>query len=91
MSSVNLNHERIIKVIGRLLEPWLAASMSNVINEESNLLGDLELDSVAIMQLILGIEKEFDIKIEDYELESDVFSRVGNLIDIIERKVNAFD
>ena len=57
-------------------------------NEQTNLLSDLGLDSVAILQLILGIEKQFNIILKDYELDSDVFSRMGNLIDIIEGKIN---
>ena len=46
------------------------------------------LDSVAILQLILGIEKQFNITVKDNELDSDVFSRMGNLIDIIESKIS---
>ena len=49
---------------------------------------NLGLDSIGILQLTLGIEKEFDISIKDYELDSEVFSRMSNFINIIEKKIH---
>ncbi len=75
-----------------LLEPWLDdPEDTDEINEEVNLLTDLGLDSVAILQLVLGIEKEFNVTIKDHELDSEVFSKMANLIDIIESKLNGTD
>lgn len=79
----------ILKKLVVLLEPWLDdIDESARINEQANLLTNMGLDSVAILQLILGIEDEFSIIIQDNELDSEMFSRMGNLIDIIESKVN---
>jgi acyl carrier protein len=82
----------ILKTLGTILERWLddiddTASLT----EQTNLLADLGLDSVAILQLILGIEKEFGVTIKDSELDSDVFSKTANLIDIIKGKLNETD
>ncbi len=85
---LNLTREKIIEQTRLLLEPWLDDTDLASLNEQTNLLGDLGLDSVAILQLVLGIEKEFGITIKDHELDSDVFARMGNLIDIIEGKIN---
>ena len=87
-----VSREHILKQLQVLLEPWLddiddSASLS----EQTSLLTDLGLDSVAILQLILGIEKQFNITIKDNELDSEVFSKMANLIDIIEGKLNETD
>ena len=80
---------QILKKLAILLEPWLDdLDQAEGLNEQTSLLSDLGLDSVAILQLILGVEKEFSITIKDHELDSDVFSKMGNLINIIEGKVN---
>lgn len=86
---INLTRREIVEQLRILLEPWLQESdMAEQINEQTNLLTDLGIDSVGILQLVLGVEKEFTVTINDHELDSDVFSRVGNLIDIIEGKIN---
>jgi len=78
----------ILKTLGTILEPWLDdIDDADLLNEQTNLLSDLGLDSVAILQLILGIEKDFGVTIKDSELDSDVFSKMKNLIDIIEGKL----
>jgi acyl carrier protein len=81
---------QILKKIGILLEPWLNDTCPpESLNEQTRLLSDLGLDSVAILQLLLGIEKELHVVIKDHELDSEVFSKMGNLIDIIESKLSA--
>lgn len=87
-----MNREDILRKLKVLFEPWHDdIDESDQINEEANLLTDLGLDSVAILQLVLGIEKEFNVTIKDNELDSDVFSKMANLIDIIESKLNETD
>lgn len=89
---MNLTRQEVIEQIRLLLEPWLQDTEdSEQINEQTNLLTDLGLDSVAILQLLLGIEKEFNVTIKDHELDSDVFSKMAKLIDIIEVKLNETD
>ena len=78
----------ILKTLGSILESWLDDTDLASLNEQTSLLTDLGLDSVAILQLVLGIEKEFNVAIKDHELDSDVFSKMANLIDIIEGKLN---
>ena len=87
----SLAREEILGQTRLLLEPWLDDTDLASLNEQTNLLGDLGLDSVAILQLVLGIEKEFNVTIKDHELDSEVFSKMANLIDIIESKLNGTD
>lgn len=78
----------ILKTLAVILEPWLDdIDEADSLNEDTDLLSDLGLDSVAILQLVLGIENQFGVTIKDSELDSDVFSKMKNLIDIIEGKL----
>ena len=81
----------ILKTLRTILEAWLDDTDLASLDEQTSLLGDLGLDSVAILQLVLGIEKEFNVTIKDHELDSEVFSKMANLIDIIEDKLNETD
>ena len=84
-----MDRPEILKTLADLLEPWFDdIEDRNLLNEQANLLSGFGLDSVAIFQLILGIENEFGITIKDSELDSEVFSEMKNLIDIIEDKLN---
>ena len=85
---LKLTRRKIIEQTRLLLEPWLEDTDLALLNEQTNLLGDLGLDSVAILQLVWGIEEQFNITIKDNELDSDMFSKMANLIDIIEGKLN---
>lgn len=53
---------------------------------DASLQSDLRLDSVVRMKIIAGIEKEFDIVID--EIEAVDLSTINELIENIEGKVN---
>ena len=82
---LSTSRTEILKTLEKILEPWLDDKTKT--NEQTNLLSDLGVDSVAILQLVLGIEKEFSVTIKDSELDSDVFSKMANLINVIEGKL----
>ena len=55
---------------------------------ESELLGSLpELDSLAVVELLVALEERFGIEIEDDEVVSDTFETLGQLTAFIESKV----
>ena len=83
------NRRQILKQIASLLEPWLDdTNKSRQLNEQTNLLSDIGIDSVGILQLILNIERVFAIKIDDSEIDSEMLSRAGRFIDMIERTIH---
>ena len=49
------------------------------------LIEDLGMDSLALMNLVLDIEDEFDISFDDGDLLFENFNRIGDLRDIIEK------
>ena len=50
------------------------------LNEHSVLLGALpELDSMAVVNLMLGMERLFGFTVDDDEVEAEIFETVGSL------------
>ena len=58
------------------------------IDENASLYEDgLGLDSIAIVDLIVSIEKKFSITIDDDELNADMFKSLNTLVDFIRTKI----
>ncbi len=56
------------------------------------LLGNIpELDSVAVVTIILALEKKFSIAIKDDEISAKTFATLGTLVDFVEQKVADHD
>jgi len=58
------------------------------INSDDHLIEDIGADSLDIVELVMEIEKEFDISIKDDEID-DNFTTVGHLVDFIQEKYEA--
>ena len=83
-----IERSEIIERLSEILEPWVSDTDSiEKIGEHTNLITDLGLDSIGVLQVILGAEKEFGISIDEQELESETFSLMSNLVGIIESKL----
>lgn len=55
-------------------------------NRDTPLLGALpELDSMAVLALITGLESRFGITFSDQDLHGAVFATVGSLCDLVEQ------
>lgn len=46
----------------------------------------LGLDSVDALELVLGLEQEFDIRIDDGEIDSETFTSVARLAELVAAK-----
>ncbi|MPN19216.1 Acyl carrier protein [bioreactor metagenome] len=55
------------------------------ITMESNFVSDLNADSLDIVELIMAIEEEFDITIEDEDIEK--ITTVGDVVNYIKNKI----
>jgi acyl carrier protein len=59
----------------------------STIQDDAPLFGEgLGLDSIDALELVLGLEQEFGIKVEDEEVGVKAFASVNALVDFIERK-----
>jgi acyl carrier protein len=57
---------------------------------ETRLLGALpEFDSMAIVNLVTGLEERFGVLIADDEIEGRLFATVGALLDFVRHKVGS--
>ena len=54
----------------------------SIINEDSNLVDDLDADSLAVIDLIMCLEDEFNIEVPDSEVEN--LKTVGAIVHFIE-------
>ena len=74
--------EAIIRVVVERLDPSLDPS---VISAETALVGTgLAFDSMAMLDLVTGLEDELGIMIDESKLDQDVFETVGALARFLE-------
>ncbi|TXI16469.1 MAG: acyl carrier protein [Nitrosomonas sp.] len=60
----------------------------NFMTTNTVLLGNIpELDSVAVVAIILELEKKFSISIHDDEISAQTFQTLGTLINFVENKL----
>lgn len=80
-----MRQERIKKLIVEKLR--LPDITPESIGDETPLFGPegLGLDSVDALELIVGLEREFGIKIRSPEAEREAFQTVSRLADLVER------
>lgn len=56
------------------------------INDEAHFEEDLDVDSLGVVELLMALEDEFDVKIPDEEAES--IMTVGQAVDLVHKKLN---
>ena len=55
------------------------------INDEARFEEDLDVDSLGVVELLMALEDEFDVKIPDEDAES--IATVGQAIDMVQAKL----
>ncbi len=75
----------------RLLDEVLSLNgRSAQFNRDTHLLGAIpELDSMAVVSLIAGIEDQFGVVVDDDDIDGATFATVGTLIDFVAEKIAA--
>jgi acyl carrier protein len=88
----NSHQQRILESIRRIVKQWVPDDEpAGRIDDNTDLLTEIGLDSIGVLHLVLDVEKEFAIKIEDHELRAELFSRAGNFMDLIKKKLYETD
>ena len=70
----------ILEQVKNIIEEQLGVAASEI-SEDSAFIEDLGADSLDIVELIMAFESEFDMEIEDDEVES--ISTVGDVVSYI--------
>ncbi len=58
----------------------------SMVTMDTNLMKDLEADSLDAVEIIMAIEEEFDLEIPDEEAEK--FQMVGDLVKFVDDNIN---
>jgi acyl carrier protein len=79
----------VTKEVVRVLDEVLSLNgRSASFTRSTHLLGSVpELDSMAVVSLITGIEERFGIIIDDDEIDGNLFADVGSLSDFVASKL----
>ncbi len=75
----------VLDKIREIIVDQLAVDPS-MVTMETNLMKDLEADSLDAVEIIMAIEDEYDIEIPDEEAEK--FQTVGDLVRYVEAQTN---
>jgi len=82
----NISHITEIKKI--LTDTLGLGDRLDTMGSDMILLGNVpELDSVAVVTVIIAIEKKFSITIKDDEISAQTFATLGTLVDFVENKI----
>jgi acyl carrier protein len=80
--------QTIEKVKQILTDTLNLGERGNMLRHETVLLGSLpELDSMGVINVIAGLEEQFDIVVEDDEISAGTFETLGSLTAFIEQKL----
>lgn len=61
----------------------------NGFTAETRLLGELpELDSMAVLTVIMGLEEFFGITVEDDDISAETFETVGSVAEFVNSKIS---
>lgn len=78
------------QVLGVLDEVLSLNGRSANFTRQTHLLGALpELDSMAVVSLITGLEERFGMVVDDDEMDGALFATVGSLVDFVSGKLPA--
>lgn len=82
---------QVTQEIIRLLEEVLSLNgRSSGFTLETPLLGAIpELDSMAVVSLITGLEDHFGLVVDDDDIDGSTFATVGSLADFVSNKLAA--
>lgn len=81
-----IKKEEIIQRLKVIVEPYINnQEQFNNLTEESDFIKDLEINSANLVDVVLDIEDEFDIRIENEDMEQ--MLSVKQSVEIIESKL----
>ncbi|MBR2744044.1 MAG: acyl carrier protein [Clostridia bacterium] len=78
-----MEENEIFEKVKKIVEEQLGVSSENI-NMNSTFVDDLSADSLDIVELVMGIEEEFEIEIPDTDAEKIV--TVGDVVEYIKNK-----
>ncbi|WP_127845437.1 acyl carrier protein [Psychroflexus aestuariivivens] len=82
-----MTHNEIIQKLKSIVEPYVNNQPNfEQLNENSDFIKDLEINSANLVDVVLDVEDEFDIRIENDDMEK--MLNVEATVDVIQKKLN---
>lgn len=83
-----MEREEIVQRLKVIIKPYVQdAEAYAQLKEDSDLLRDLKINSAHLVDVVLDVEADFNIRIEDEDMEQMI--TVRNAVDIIQAKLAA--
>jgi len=79
-----VDRKEIMGKVRKIISEKLGVEEEKVV-EEAKLIDDLGADSLDLVDLIMDLENEFDVKVDDSDIEK--ISTVGEVVDYIAKKL----
>jgi len=79
-----VDRKEIMGKVRKIISEKLGVEEEKVV-EEAKLIDDLGADSLDLVDLIMDLENEFDVKVDDSDIEK--ISTVGEVVDYITKKL----
>jgi acyl carrier protein len=78
--------EEVVQVLDERLS---LRGRARAFTRQTHLLGSVpELDSMAVVSLVTGLEERFGIAVDDADIDAELFRTVGSLCDFVTRKLS---
>lgn len=86
-SEVDAPRDMLDEVKACLAQSLQLGDRADALTRDTRLLGDLpELDSMAVLTVIMGLEEHFGFVVDDDEISAETFETVGTLVDFVASK-----
>ncbi len=88
MTSIPARKTSLIEVRQSLAQTLQLGERADGFTADTALLGSVpELDSMAVLSVIMNLEEVFGIVVEDDEISAETFETLGNLTDFVDGKL----
>lgn len=82
-----MTREEIFTRVVDIVRPYVKNTEAlEAVDEETNILQDLRVNSARLVDIILNFEDEFDIEVEDED--ADAVNTVGDAVGLIQEKIS---
>jgi len=81
-----MTREEIFEKVIEIVRPYVKSQEAlDSVNDDTNILEDLKVNSARLVDIILNFEDEFDIEVED--ADADAVNTIGDAVNLIQQKI----
>ena len=86
LSEISTKSEILARLKELVIEVTQLKIAPEAISDTANLFNDCGLDSTSVVDLVVGLEQNFDISVDDDELDVKLFQDLSKLAEFVEAK-----